>query len=95
MSATPLTVEAIAKIAQIYIADEHHAFSRIASAKRRARNYGFNLSLFLQGIRTLSYYEIRVWPDCGRPQLHYVKRFLRGLSRERIFCKPKPREKNG
>jgi len=28
MSATPLTVEAIAKTAQVYIADEHRAFSR-------------------------------------------------------------------
>jgi hypothetical protein len=34
-------------------------------------------------------------PIVGRLSCIYVKRFLRGLFRERIFWKSKPREKNG
>jgi ElaB/YqjD/DUF883 family membrane-anchored ribosome-binding protein len=48
-------------------------FRAHSSSEKPARNCGFNPSLLLQGIRTLSYYEIRVWPDCGRPQLHLRK----------------------
>jgi ElaB/YqjD/DUF883 family membrane-anchored ribosome-binding protein len=40
-------------------------FRAHSSSEKRARNCP---SLFLQGFRTLSYYEIRVWPDCEQPQ---------------------------
>jgi len=65
ISATPLTVWAIAKIVQIYPADEHHAFSRarIAPANRRIIS---DLSGRYNFQRPISDYNLLSWNNTRR-----------------------------